>query len=199
MKYNPGKCGIKFYCLCDAKNGFALAGNMYCCTSQDSQRKLGFQNKAELSLSSFYNDTGCSVFYWPIFYQAILMHQITTKRSNNDWNRDVKHEGRIYVSHWKTLQVWYSQNEIIMISYERTFRKRVTMSYSLHPRTDPKKPFLSHEYYKGNGGVEIFDSPIDDYSNKWKRNRYPLLFFNILDNSICVFNAFLITKESNSM
>lgn len=211
MKSKPAKYGVKFYWLCDAENGYALAGNIYCGRAQDSPRESGVAEKTVLSLTSFYNSSGRSVFIDRYFTSHSLcvkllqngLTMIGTVMSNR---RDVPKPLKTVKDRemYSTIEVWDSEHRIMLISYVPKKGRNVLLMTSAHSSAeiqnarDDKKPLVIHEYNQGKGGVDLLDSCIDDFSTKRKTNRYPLLiFFNILD--ICVFNAFLIAKESNSM
>ena len=211
MKSKPSKYGIKFFWLYDAATGYALAGTIYSGRNPNSPRENGAAEKIVLNLTSFFNNSGRTVYIDRYF----TSHSLCLKLLQNGLamtgtvmanRRDVPKKFKTVKDRelYSTSELWETQNRIALISYVPKKNKNVLVMSSAHASVDiqnerdDKKPTLIHDYNQGKGGVDLLDSCIDDFSTKRKTNRYPLVvFFNILD--ICIFNAYLIAKECNSV
>lgn len=210
MSSKPAKYGIKFFWLCDAKNGYALAGTIYSGRGVDGRREIGLAEKTVLSLTSFYSKSGRNVFVDRYFTShslclSLLQNDLTMTGTVMANRRDVPKEMKTVKTRtmFSTKEVWDIDNRIMLLSYVPKKGKNVLLMSSAHysaevqTSREDQKPAAIHDYNQGKGGVDILDSCIEDFSTKRKTNRYTLvIFFNILDVSI--YNAFLLCKESNS-
>ena len=211
MSSKPAKYGIKFFWLCDAKNGYALAGTIYSGRSVDGRRETGLAEKTVLSLTSFYNKSGRNVFVDRYFTShslclSLLQNDLTMTGTVMASRRDVPKEMKTVKTRsvFSTKEVWDSENRIMLLSYVPKQGKNGLLMSSAHysagvqTSREDKKPAAIHDYNQGKGGVDVLDSCIEDFTTKRKTNRYPMvIFFNMLD--VSVYNAFLLCKESNSL
>lgn len=209
MKSKPARYGIKFFWLCDARNGFALAGEIYSGRGQEG-RNVGLAEKIVLSLTAFYADSGRNIFTDRYFTSYSLCSRLLEKRLTLtgtilSTRREVPLEMRNVRNRelFSTKELWDTENKVLLLSWVPKKGKNVLLLSSLHNAAEPqqnrddKKPLVIHDYNTGKGGVDLLDSCIDDFSCKRKTNRYPLvIFFNILD--ISVINAFIIFKQSSA-
>ena len=210
MSSKPAKYGIKFFWLCDAKNGYALAGTIYSGKASDGRRETGLAEKTVVSLTSFYNKSGRNVFVDRYFTShslclTLLQNGLTMTGTIMASRRDVPKELKTVKdrSLYSTTELWDGENRIMLLSYVPKKGKNVLLMSSAHSSAgiqterEDKKPAAIHDYNQGKGGVDVLDSCIEDFTTKRKTNRYPLvIFFNILD--VSVYNGFLLCKESES-
>ena len=190
MKSKPAKYGVKVFWGCDAKNGYALAGELY--SGKGNERNVGLAQKIVLSLTEFFQNSGRNIFIDRYFTNFDLCTKLldrnltmtgTIMPSRRDVPKDfVKEKDREVHS---TVELWEHEKRVMLLSYIPKKGKNVLMMSSmhlsagvLHERED-KKPSVIVDYNHGKGGVDLLDSCIDDFTVKRKTNRYPLVIFLI--------------------
>lgn len=191
MKSKPAKYGVKFYWLCDAENGYALSGTIYSGKSSDGVREVGIAEKTVLNLSSFYFNSGRNVFIDRYFTSRslccnLLQNGLTMTGTISANRRDVPKEIKTAKqrSLYSTVELWDTQNRILLLSYIPKKGKNVLMMTSCHSspeiqeEREDKKPLVIHDYNQGKGGVDLLDSCIEDFTTKRKTNRYTFLIFS---------------------
>ena len=137
MKSKPAKYGVKVFWACDAKNGYALAGELY--SGKGNERNVGLAQKIVLSLTDFFQNSGRNIFIDRYFTNFDLCTKLldrnltmtgTIMPSRRDVPKDfVKEKDREVHS---TVELWEHEKRVMLLSYIPKKGKNVLMMSSMH-------------------------------------------------------------------
>ena len=205
MPQKPGKFGLKFWLVCDAKTSYVLRAEPY--TGSDEQRQMPLGEHVVMNLMEPYFQTGlnvtCDNFFTSLrVARNLLQHKITIVGTVRPNRREIPEEMQMRREQLHTSKFAFSVPDNIMLtSYKAKQKKTVFVLSSLHDcakvdtSTEKKKPEVILYYNSEKGGVDTADQMLRCYSSKAASRRWPLAaFFNLLD--IVCLNSFIISIES---
>lgn len=204
MPAKPAKFGIKIFWICDAANGYALAGEIYA-GKEGNTITRGLAERVAKSLAIPFHNTGRTLTMDNYFtslplvdhFAANRLTVVGTLRANKpELPAAFKNKGTraLYSS-----MFGFRQN-VMLVSYVARKNKVVNLLSSRHRimAVDgiKQKPEVVQYYNKTKIGVDIMDQKVANYSSKRKSRRWPMVIWaNIVD--VAALNAQIIFHLSN--